>query len=397
MFSGGRVVIFLTYDFVVFSLIFFAGYALGGLLPQARLPLLVLSGLWFQLFYGGVQSLSVAFALALVAYSAGLTKSRPILVAAISICVVTLIFYKYTLFLARDVIGIFFPSGIEATIISSAPTVIPLGISFFVFEFIHYLVDVYRGHQPTKDPRDFASFAFFWPTMISGPIKRYEQFIPALHIGIKGQSAVDAVHGLMRIAIGFGKKWAADNLTGWIDYYEPQLAFHPLGSRWIFLFALSARILLDFSGYSDMAIGYARIMGITVPENFNWPYLARSPIEFWQRWHMSLSSWIRDYVYIPLGGNRLGTPRRIVNALAAMVICGLWHGAAWNFAVWGLYHGTGLAVTAGLQRSLPKIESTRTIIAALGWAATNVFVAVGWLLFFYPIDKAWSIFKLLMP
>ena len=102
------------------------------------------------------------------------------------------------------------------------------------------------------------------------------------------------------------------------------------------MFALSARkILLDFSGYSDMAIGYARIMGIQVPENFNWPYLARSPIEFWQRWHMSLSSWIRDYIYIPLGGNRLGKSRRIANALAAMVICGLWHGAAWNFAVWG--------------------------------------------------------------
>ena len=153
--------------------------------------------------------------------------------------------------------------------------------------------------------RDFAAFALFWPTMISGPIKRYQQFIPALHEGIKSQTAVDAMHGLMRVAVGFAKKWAADNLTGWIDFYEPQLAFHTLGLRWMFLFAISARILLDFSGYSDMAIGYARLMGIRVPENFNWPYLARSPVEFWQRWHMSLSFWIRDYVYIPLGGNRL--------------------------------------------------------------------------------------------
>jgi alginate O-acetyltransferase complex protein AlgI len=390
-------VIFLSYDFICFSLAFFAAYALIGRWPQARLALLILAGLWFQLFYGGVQSLSVAFALALVAYAAGLSKSRPILIAAILICIATLVFYKYTLFLSHNVLGIFIPSGLEEAISASAPAAIPLGISFFVFEFVHYLVDVYRGHKPTTGLRDFATFGFFWPTMISGPIKRYEQFIPAVHHGIKGQTVVDAMFGLIRVAIGFLKKWAADNLTGWIDYYEPQLAFHPLGSRWIFLFALSARILLDFSGYSDMAIGYARIVGIRVPENFNWPYLARSPIEFWQRWHMSLSSWIRDYIYIPLGGNRLGTSRRIANALAAMVICGLWHGAAWNFAVWGLYHGIGLALTAGVQRTLPNVERNGVVVIAFGWMTTNVFVAVGWLLFFYPLDKAWSIVKLLVP
>ena len=246
------------------------------------------------------------------------------------------------------------PDGFEAAIDSTAPVTIPLGISFFVFEFVHYLVDVYRGHPPTRGARDFAAFAFFWPTMVSGPIKRYEQFIPALHHGIKSQTATDTMLGLIRVVVGFIKKWAADNLTGWIDYFEPQLAYHHLAARWIFLFAISARILLDFSGYSDMAIGYARMMGIIVPENFNWPYLARSPIEFWQRWHISLSTWIRDYVYIPLGGNRLGTPRRIVNALAAMVICGLWHGPAWNFAIWGLYHGLGLAATTGLKSSISQ-------------------------------------------
>ena len=201
--------IFLSYDFICFSLAFFAAYALIGRWPQARLALLILAGLWFQLFYGGMQSLSVAFALALVAYAAGLSKSRPILIAAILICIATLVFYKYTLFLSHNVLGIFIPSGFEEAISASAPAAIPLGISFFVFEFVHYLVDVYRGHKPTTGLRDFATFGFFWPTMISGPIKRYEQFIPALHHGIKGQTVVDAMFGLIR-----SRDWIFEKMGG---------------------------------------------------------------------------------------------------------------------------------------------------------------------------------------
>ena len=146
-----------------------------------------------------------------------------------------------------------------------------------------------------------------------------------------------------------------------------------------------------------MAIGYARIMGIVVPENFNWPYLARSPMEFWQRWHMSLSSWIRDYVYIPLGGGRLGLPRRAMNAFAAMTICGLWHGAAWNFILWGFYHGAGLGVGATLQKLFYGAKiSSHPLVQVVCWAATMLFVMMGWLLFFYPVDKALSIMALLI-
>jgi alginate O-acetyltransferase complex protein AlgI len=189
-----------------------------------------------------------------------------------------------------------------------------------------------------------------------------------------------------------------------------------LAWRWLFLVALAFRILLDFSGYSDMAIGYGRLMGIKVPENFDWPYLARSPSEFWQKWHMSLSLWIRDYIYIPLGGNRLGVPRRTLNALTAMAVCGLWHGASWHFVVWGLYHGLGLTVAALLERVLaskpiivaaPKasiaglgshfrngfamdriVLASRSTAAVLGWGSTMTFVGIGWLLFFYPVDRA---------
>jgi alginate O-acetyltransferase complex protein AlgI len=161
------------------------------------------------------------------------------------------------------------------------------------------------------------------------------------------------------------------------------------------------RILLDFSGYSDMAIGFARMMGIRLPENFNWPYLAANIVEFWRRWHISLSTWIRDYLYIPLGGSRQGLSRKMLNAFIAMALCGLWHGASWNFVIWGLYHGLGLAIAnavpspkvliAGttLTKAHPKIVMAfETTWKAASWMMTLLFVNIGWLLFFYPVDKA---------
>jgi alginate O-acetyltransferase complex protein AlgI len=175
--------------------------------------------------------------------------------------------------------------------------------------------------------------------------------------------------------------------------------------------AIGFRILLDFSGYSDMAIGFARMMGIRLPENFNWPYLAGSIIDFWRRWHISLSTWIRDYIYIPLGGSRHGLLRKTFNGFAAMALCGLWHGAAWNFALWGIYHGIGLAVAGAvpvpralsgeLRADLSNFSTAMTTGAVFAWRATSwlatmLFVQLGWLLFFYPADQAlhmaWKLF-----
>jgi alginate O-acetyltransferase complex protein AlgI len=164
-----------------------------------------------------------------------------------------------------------------------------------------------------------------------------------------------------------------------------------LGSRWLLLAAIAARILTDFSGYSDIAIGAARLLGIRLPENFNWPYAARNLQEFWQRWHMSLSTWIRDYVYIPLGGSRVSLWRRAMNVFVAFALCGLWHGAAWHFALWGIYHGAGLAVQANAP-ALPVVGAPLVRLLALApplaWALTQTFVWVGWLLFFYPVAEA---------
>ena len=407
--------IFLGYEFVWFAIIFFPIYYLA-LRPKLRLIALVVSGIVFQFYYGGWTSVAPVTVLAIATFLAARAYRPRLMVGTIVLCATALALYKYTSFVTTDIIGVALPE-LGATLgrymQAFLPAMIPLGISFFTFEFVHYLTDLRHGSQPIRRVGEFLAFALFWPTMVSGPIKRYQQFVPALHSGLAAPSATDAMIGLIRVATGFAKKWAADNLTGWIEYMEPQYAGQSVGWRWIFLTALAFRILLDFSGYSDMAIGFARMMGIVVPENFNWPYIARTPIEFWQRWHISLSLWIRDYIYIPIGGIRFGVPRRITNALTAMALCGLWHGPSWNFVVWGLYHGLGLTIATFLQRLASQLRPAERIVASsigaaalkrtaqpvhvrlalwavdlLSWAATMVFVGVGWLLFFYPIEKA---------
>jgi alginate O-acetyltransferase complex protein AlgI len=164
--------------------------------------------------------------------------------------------------------------------------------------------------------------------------------------------------------------------------------------------AIGFRILLDFSGYSDMAIGFSRMMGIKVPENFNWPYLASSPIEFWQRWHISLSSWIKDYIYIPLGGGRVSLPRKVANGFLAFALCGLWHGAGYNFLVWGIYHGMGIAFNNFWREKIANTfhlpEYFLLPANILSRILTFLFVLTGWLFFFYPISSAINMIGLLL-
>jgi alginate O-acetyltransferase complex protein AlgI len=206
-------------------------------------------------------------------------------------------------------------------------------------------------------------------------------------------SVHEIAEGLLLVSVGFFKKTVlADNLTAFIDMHGPYFALLHLEMRWVFLVALALRIYMDFSGYTDMAIGFSRLMGIELPKNFNWPYVATSIQDFWQRWHISLSTWIRDYVYIPLGGSRVGTNRRMSNGLIAFALCGLWHGASWNFLVWGLYHGVGLAVCS-TYRKLPRSIGTTfgaifDTVPTLSWALTMMYVGIGWLFFFYPVEDA---------
>lgn len=394
--------VFLTYDFVAFALVFFSAYLLIPK-PRVRLFLIVFSSIGFLWLYGGLTSVLVIGGLSVISFLAGRRGTRSAIAGGVAACVGSLLLFKYDSFVVANIGGLGLTS-IAAKLAlvrgSVLPEAVPLGVSFFTFEFIHYLVDVRNGRPPIRRVTEFLGFGLFWPTMVAGPIKRFEQFVPAMERGLETVNAVNVAEGLLRVAVGLSKKWVADNLTGWIDFIHPQYSSIPQHTRWMFIAAISARILLDFSGYSDIAIGFARMLGIRVPENFNWPYLARSPAQFWQRWHMSLSSWIRDYIYIPLGGNRLGTARRVANGLTAMILCGLWHGPSWNFAVWGLYHGCGLAGSSmlGRRRAILKPDTSgpgtaiQLIVThgsgALAWAGTIVFVCLGWLLFFYPLNEA---------
>ena len=393
--------LFLTYWFVIF-----AAFALGlyWAVPHAgwrRLILLSACAVFHWHFAGPAGVLPVVV-LGTVTWFAGLSGRPKACLAGIWLCVLALVFYKYTAFLCRDVLGAFWPSASPVALDAAQrvlPGAPPLGISFFVFEFVHYLDDVRRGTPPLRRPVDFCLFSIFWPSIVAGPIKRFEQFVPALHLGTANVSQQDVANGIIRVALGLVKKFVADNLTAYLAYWVPLFEKVPFGHRWWIFAVIGLRILLDFSGYSDMAIGFARMMGIRLPENFNWPYLAANIADFWRRWHISLSSWIRDYVYIPLGGSQRGLFRRFLNGLVAFGLCGLWHGAAWNFVLWGIYHGLGLGLQANYRVLTGRLGNGLATVFAknwiLSWVLTMLFVHVGWLLFFHPVPQAWQMLKLL--
>jgi alginate O-acetyltransferase complex protein AlgI len=322
--------LFVTYWFVAFAGVFFPIYWVARNALVRRL-LLIAFGAAFYLHFAGPEGVAPIVILGAATYAAARWGSRTTQLAAIGASVLALVFYKYTLFATRDILGSINPQwgALAADVAQSSflPATPPLAISFFVFEFVHYLTDVRSGGRPIRSPLDFALFSLFWPSVVAGPIKRYQQFLPALAAGAVTVTTTDLKAGSLRIVFGLLKKFAADYLSQIILVGQGQFVDLSLRLRWEIVVAIALRILFDFSGYSDMAIGFARLMGIRLPENFNWPYLATSVGDFWRRWHISLSTWIRDYVYIPLGGSRHGPLRKAGNALVAFALCGLWHGA----------------------------------------------------------------------
>lgn len=322
------------------------------------------------------------------------------LVAAIVFCVGILSYYKYLKMFIASINGLMQLSG-NSNSLGFPSIVVPLGISFFVFEFIHYVVDVYQGKAQKVNIFRFAVFIMYFPTLVSGPIKRYQIFIDQM-FDMKKFKFVYLNQGVSRIFVGMAKKvLVADQMT---RFSEPLLnpATASVGHLWIAMYAYAMKIYFDFSAYSDIAIGSARLFGYEIPENFNFPYLQRNIAKFWNNWHMSLSSWIRDYIYIPLGGSRGTAWFAVRNNMIAMAISGLWHGAAWHFVVWGIYHGLGLAWlrlynylrgnkqqpqflasvkigTSGLE--IPRINSFSELLSV---AATFQFVCFGWILFYCP-------------
>ncbi len=265
--------------------------------------------------------------------------------------------------------------------------ILPLGISFFVFEFIHYISDVYRGDKPIKSFWQFALFPSFFPTQIAGPIKRYQDFIPQLneekHFKLK-----DLDEGFKLIIFGLFKKVIfADNLAVAVAsaFSHPELLSG--ADLWLAVYAFAFQIYFDFSGYTDIARGSAQLFGFKVPINFSLPYLAGSITEFWHRWHISLSTWLRDYLYIPLGGSKGKTKWFTYrNLFLTMLLGGLWHGAAMNFVVWGAYQGILLILHKEFRLVAERISPLRRILdnpvgKLLSIVVTFNLVCIGWVFF----------------
>ncbi len=262
---------------------------------------------------------------------------------------------------------------------------VPIGISFHTFQSISYLVDVYRGRMAAiRKLLDYALYLAFFPQLLAGPIVRAGLFFGEL-FAWRPPSAEDVTYGLARAGFGLFKKMAiADQFADAANGYWASIAAHPgAPAAWSALFAFSMQIYFDFSGYSDIAIGCARLFGFVFPENFRMPYLATSITDFWHRWHVTLSTWLRDYLYIPLGGNRGGQLSTLRNLMVTMLLGGLWHGAQWTFVAWGGFHGIALCFerVAGIgnQRSAP-----RGLLVIGRVALTFAVVSLGWVLFRSP-------------
>ncbi len=302
---------------------------------------------------------------------------RPALWLALIGNVGLLAYFKYANFFVDNVNSILRASGLER--VGWTEILLPIGISFFTFQKISYVVDVYRQlKRPLKRYSDHLLYVILFPQLIAGPIVRYSDIADQLANRREAINAENRLLGLFRFAVGLGKKVLIANVLGAeadrIFELEPQL----LGTSqaWYGALCYTFQIYFDFSGYSDMAIGLGRMMGFSFPENFRSPYIAKSITEFWRRWHITLSTWMRDYLYIPLGGNRVKKGRLYFNLWFVFLLSGLWHGAAWTFIFWGAYHGLFLV----LERSLLK-KVYASLPGVLNMLITFVIVVVGWVFF----------------
>ncbi|RZT08681.1 alginate O-acetyltransferase complex protein AlgI [Duganella sp. CF402] len=283
-------------------------------------------------------------------------QARALLAGGIALNLLPLLFFKYLLFLAQLLQDL---SGWQATApVRELGIVLPLGISFYVFHFLSYLLDVHAGRiAPERSLQKFAIYIFLFPHLIAGPVVRYAEVREQLHIRHRAGTSRQLFWGLLIFIVGLSKKLLIADPLGVVadGIYRPGAELSAY-SAWLGAACYSFQIYFDFSGYTDMAIGLARIMGFRFPRNFNRPYAAASITEFWQRWHMTLSRFFRDYVYIPLGGNRGSAWRTYRNLMVVFVLCALWHGAAYTFLAWGVGHGLLLVLERAGWLKLDKLR-----------------------------------------
>ncbi len=349
--------------------------------PKYRNLVLLIASL---LFYAWGEGAYVVLMMAIIAVNYGLGRRVEMLAgrnrAKITVAVAVilnlglLIAFKYSNFLV-DQLNVLL-SLFRARPIKLEPVHLPLGISFFTFHAISYVVDIYRQKTRGAKPLDFALYMTLFPHSIAGPIVRYGDI--AGQITRRVITTAGFAEGIRRFIIGLAKKMLVANTVGATASVIFALPGHELNFSlaWLGVVCYTLQIYFDFSGYSDMAIGLAKLFGIDFLENFNYPYAAASITEFWRRWHISLSNWFRDYLYIPLGGNRCGRARNYFNLVIVFFLCGLWHGASWTFAAWGLFHGAFLV--------LERMKAGRvldSLWSPLKHLYTLLVVAIGWVLF----------------
>ena len=298
-----------------------------------------------------------------------------VLGVGVAINLLVLAHYKYAHFLISTFNGLF--GRVIHHTFETHPIPLPIGISFFTFHAISYIVDIYRRQaQALKNPLDMGLYISMFPQLVAGPIIRYHDVADQLlH---RTNTLERFASGVERFVFGLGKKILLANALGQIadQAFNTPAQSLSAATAWLGIVCYTLQIYFDFSGYSDMAIGLARMFGFELTENFNYPYISRSVREFWRRWHLSLSTWFRDYVYIPLGGNRGSSIRIRVNLFTVFFLCGLWHGASWNFAFWGVFHGTLLVLERGRLGTL--IDKAPRWLSS---AYTMLMVMVGWVFF----------------
>lgn len=296
-------------------------------------------------------------------------KARRAVASSVIFNLAILVFFKYWDFLASSINAL---TGFSIPIFGLP---LPIGISFYTFQTMSYTIDVYRKDAPVqKNPITFGAYVTLFPQLIAGPIVRYKSVAEQLEERREGLEKF--VSGVRRFMVGAAKKILLANAIG--QLWNQSLAAENLTvvGAWLGLAAYAFQIYFDFSGYSDMAIGLGRMLGFEFLENFNYPYISKSIVEFWRRWHISLTTWFREYVYIPLGGNRVPKAKWIRNILIVWLLTGIWHGAGWNFLLWGLYYGVWmLAERLFLGKYLEKLPS------ALQHVYTMIIVLTGWALF----------------
>ena len=313
------------------------------LMPKAgRNGVLLLFSLLFYA-WGEPRYLVVMLAATVLGYGFGLAMERfpkakkGLLIASVASSLSFLLCFKYADFFLENL------GALTGRPIALLKLSLPVGISFYTFQILSYTIDVYRGQAAAqKNLIDLACYVTFFPQLIAGPIVRYTDI--ARQLRCRDYSLAQFREGTRRFLVGLGKKVLLANLLGEICAAWRQTTDASVLFAWLYAVSFTLHIYFDFSGYSDMAIGLGRLFGFRFPENFQYPYISRSITEFWRRWHISLGTWFRDYVYIPLGGNRKGKPRQFLNIFIVWMLTGFWHGAAWNFLFWGLWFAVLLII-----------------------------------------------------